>query len=169
MLLGASVVVVAFTLYRDALLLHRFCFRLHRVSFNSELKMHCICIFRKRSSMENTFDGIALNTILIDIVKCILFNKIRKIKGNPAKQREKERESWTVEAAHFACIHRHRRTHTHKYINDKWNHRRMRYDPELHFEHSAAHTHTHTHVIVKLIYWFISLFEKQFITQVERI
>lgn len=33
-------------------------------------------------AMENTFDGITLNTILIDIVKCILFNKIRKIKGN---------------------------------------------------------------------------------------
>lgn len=35
-------------------------------------------VFAKRSAMESTFDGIALNTILIDIVKCILFNKIPK-------------------------------------------------------------------------------------------
>lgn len=53
----------------------------HSMSFVTDVQCciahtHYIRIFRERSAMENTFDGIALNTILIDIMKCILFNKI---------------------------------------------------------------------------------------------
>lgn len=52
--------------------------------------------------MENTFDGIALNTILIDIMKCILFNKIlttTTTKSTIMQEREKEKKKNKISKA----------------------------------------------------------------------